>query len=290
VGAAGPDREVVIRSMSAGLGPVSARPPLGQYLLQVVQRWPFIYSMATSQLDARHGKDRLGSAWLILTPLLNAGTYFVIFGMLLNTRRDIDNFVGFLVIGVFLFQYTSSTMNEGSRIILRNRKIVQSLNFPRMVLPVSLVLRQFLAFVPALVVMMLIIVAVPPHAHLSWRWIEIVPLLLVQSMFNLGIVLILARIVAKVSDIGNVLQFVTRALMYFSGIFYSFERFAGSPRVLAVLELNPVAAFLTIARNSLLYGQATEPRFWIVAIGWSVPMLVIGIVVFWRAELEYARV
>lgn len=290
MGASGLDREVRISSLSSGLGPVSARPPLPSYLRQVAQRWPFIHAMATSQLDARHGKDRLGSAWLILTPLLNAGTYFVIFGLLLNTRRDIDNFVGFLVIGVFLFQYTSSTMNEGSRIILANRKIVQSLNFPRMILPVSLVMRQLLAFIPALIVMVVIIFAVPPHAQLSWRWLEMIPLLAVQTLFNLGVVLILARIVAKVSDIGNVLQFVTRALMYFSGIFYSFDRFAGSPRVMMVLELNPVAAFLTIARNNLLYNAPSDPKLWLVALGWSIPLFVIGVVVFWRAELEYARV
>lgn len=283
-------REAKIRELSTGLGPVSARLPLWTYIKEVVRRWPFIKTLATSQLDAKHGKDRLGSAWLILTPLLNAGTYFIIFGMLLQTRRGIENFVGFLVVGVFLYQYTSSSLSQGSRAVSGNRKIIQSLSFPRAILPVALVLRQLLAFVPALVVMVIIITLVPPHAELSWRWVLIVPLLALQTLFNLGCVFILARVVARLNDIGNILQFALRALMYFSGIFYSFDRFAGQPKILAVLELNPVAGFLTIARDSLLYNQSTDPKIWIVVVAWSIPVFIIGAVVFWRAELEYARV
>lgn len=290
MGAQGLRREAVIEELSVGLGPVSARPPLFAYIRDVAKRWPFIRTMATSQLDAKHGKDRLGSAWLILTPLLNAGTYFIVFGLLLQTRKGIDNYIGFLVVGVFLFQYTVATINQGSRVMAANRKMIQSLSFPRAVLPVSLVLRQFLAVIPALGVMVVLVLAIPPHAELSWRWLLMIPLLLVQTMFNLGVVLILARVVAKVNDISNVLTFTTRALMYFSGIFYSFERFADNPPLQAVLELNPVAAFLTIARDCLLYNTATDISHWIVAVAWSLPLFVIGVVVFWRAELEYAHV
>lgn len=288
--AEGLGRQAVMDGLSSGLGPVSARPPLFRYLREVVRRRPFIRAMATAQLDAKHGKDRLGSAWLILTPLLNAGTYFVVFGLLLDTRRGVENFIGFLVVGVFIFQYTTSTLNQGAKVMVSNRKMIQSLNFPRMVLPVSLVLRQFQAMVPALCVMVVLVLAIPPHAELSWRWLLMVPLLAVQTLFNLGVVLILARVVAKMNDITNLLTFVTRALMYFSGVFYSFDKFVGSPKVLMVLELNPVAAFLTIARDSILYNQASDPKAWIVALAWSIPLFVIGVVVFWRAELEYAHV
>ena len=283
-------RQAVMDGLGSGLGPVSARPPLFRYLREVGRRWPFIRAMASAQLDAKHGKDRLGSAWLILTPLLNAGTYFVVFGLLLDTRRGVENFIGFLVVGVFIFQYTTSTLNQGARVMVSNRKMIQSLNFPRMILPISLVLRQFLAMVPALCVMVILVLAIPPHAELSWRWLLMIPLLGLQTVFNLGVVLILARIVATVNDISNLLTFVTRALMYFSGVFYSFDKFAGSPRVLMVLELNPVASFLTIARDSILYNQASDPKAWIVAAAWSIPLFLIGIVMFWRAELEYAHV
>ena len=272
-----------------GLHPVGERPPFLRYVGGVLARSRFMWVLANAQLRSTYGRDRLGALWLTLTPLLNALTYFLIFGLLLNTRNGIENFIGFLVIGVFLYQFSASAITEGSRVIRSNQRLVQTLTFPRAVLPVSLVLRTTLALIPAIVVMMVLVLAIPPHAKLSWTWLLLLPGLALQVMFTLGVVLLLARYVARVNDISNVLQFALRTWMYFSGIFYSFETFVSHPTLLTILELNPMHAFLTIARDGLLYGHVPALGTWLVAIGWSVVVLVVGAVVFWRAEEEYAR-
>ena len=48
---------------------------------------------------AAFGESRLGRLWQVLTPLINAGVYFMIFGIILDTRRGMDNFIGYLCIG-----------------------------------------------------------------------------------------------------------------------------------------------------------------------------------------------
>ena len=272
-----------------GLLPVGERPPLHRYVAQVLARARFMWALANAQLRSTYGRDRLGALWLTLTPLLNALTYYLIFGVLLNTQNGIDNFIGFLIVGVFLYQFSASAITEGSRVIRNNQRLVQTLSFPRAVLPVSLVLRTVLALAPALLVMFVLVLAIPPHAPLTWRWLMVVPGLLLQVAFTLGVVLVLARLVAKVNDISNMLQFALRTWMYFSGIFYSFETFVAHPTVLTILELNPMHAFLTIARDALLYDRVADSGTWLVATGWSIPLLVIGLVVFWQAEEEYAR-
>src|SRR4051812_19692621 len=75
-----------------GLAPSSARPPLGDYVRQLWQRRHFITAFATSRTVTMYSGARLGQLWQVLTPLMNAAVYYLIFGVLFNTKHNIDNF------------------------------------------------------------------------------------------------------------------------------------------------------------------------------------------------------
>jgi len=65
-----------------GLRPSSARPGLGSYLALVWQRRHFILAYATARNVSMYTEARLGRLWQVLTPLLNSGVYYLIFGVL----------------------------------------------------------------------------------------------------------------------------------------------------------------------------------------------------------------
>ncbi len=65
-----------------------------------------------------------------MTPLLNAAVYYFIFGVLLNTRHGVEDFVPFLVTGVFIWTFTSSSITAGTRAISGNIGLVRALHFP----------------------------------------------------------------------------------------------------------------------------------------------------------------
>src|SRR5205809_1449777 len=100
-----------------GLRPSSARPGLVSYLARVWQRRHFILAFATARNVAMYTEARLGQLWQVLTPLLNAAVYFLIFGVLLGTSRGIPNFVAFLVTGIFIFSFTQRLFLVASRVI-----------------------------------------------------------------------------------------------------------------------------------------------------------------------------
>src|SRR4051794_25584988 len=70
-----------------GLTQSAARPPAGSYISQLWQRRHFIWAFASAKNIAMYTESRLGQLWQVLTPLLNAGVYYMIFGLLLNTKR-----------------------------------------------------------------------------------------------------------------------------------------------------------------------------------------------------------
>lgn len=275
-----------------GLSKSSARPPLGGYLSELWSRRRFVLSYARARTYAMYAGARLGSVWQILTPLLNAAVYYLAFGVLLGTRHGIDNYVAFLLSGIFIFTYTQRSMTEGSRSLALNLSLIRTLHFPRATLPLAYVVNELNQM---LVSMSLLLVIVGVTDGFAWRWLLVVPALLLQTMFNIGMTLIFARIGTFVSDISQLLPFVTRTWLYASGIFFSLPAKladADAPGwLLHVLSLNPISAYIDIVRRSLL-AEHTEnqlPNAWPIAIGWSVVVLVGGFVYFWQAEDRYGR-
>lgn len=268
---------------------VGGRPPLPKYLKQVWQRRSFIYALARFRIEAENQQNRLGMAWVVLKPLLNAGLYGTIFGVLLSSGRP-PHFVEFLVIGVFLFEFFATSFTSGAKSITTNTALVQSLAFPRIALPVAVVLQRLLQFVPMLAIMVGV-VAVFGHP-VSASWLLLVPLTALFFLFNTGLALIAARLTVHVRDLNNLLPFLTRITFYTTGIFFSIEqRFADDPLVLRIASFVPLHEFLTLARGILLDDPAFEapPEFWLYASIWSVAVLVVGGLFFWAAEERYGR-
>ena len=150
---------------------VGSRPNFLDYLVQLWDLRQFIFYDARARVQSGTRRDRLGSAWLLLNPVFNGLTYFLIFGLLLNTSKGIENFVGYLVVGIFMFQFSSGAITSGARSIRNNKSMVQAFNFPRAALPIGANVRELLSAVPLILAMLLIVVVLPPAEEITWLWI-----------------------------------------------------------------------------------------------------------------------
>lgn len=279
-----------------GLQPVGVRPKLSVYLKALWSRRQFIWTMASSNAYARNNNTYLGQGWNILNPILWAAIYFAVFGVLLGTRRDVQNFLAFLVIGVFLFRFVSSSFTGGAKAITGNLSLVRSLHFPRAVLPISNTLTEFIILMPAIVVMCIIVALsgfVYPDVEggLRWSWLLLPVAIVLLYLFCTGCAFLIARPVADVRDLANLLPFVTRVFFYLSGVFYSIEvRFGDAlGPLLPYAEHQPVALYLYLARSSMLDEFPIDGTKWLLGVGWAIFFLVGGFLMFWRAEERYGR-
>ncbi|HEY3513711.1 ABC transporter permease [Kribbella sp. NPDC051137] len=275
-----------------GLTKSSIRPPLGSYLRELWSRRKFVVSYAAARTYAMYAGARLGSIWQILTPLLNAGVYYLAFGVLLGTRNGIDNYVAFLLSGVFVFTFTQRCMTEGSRSLALNLSLIRTLHFPRATLPLAYVLNELNQM---LISMGLLFLVVGFTDGPTWRWLMIVPAMLLQVMFNVGITLVFARIGTFVTDISQLLPFITRTWLYASGIFFSLpyklSQLHAPGWVVQVLAFNPISAYIDVVRRALLHEHVKNelPHAWWIATVWAFLMLAGGLWYFWRAEDRYGR-
>ncbi|WP_200809011.1 ABC transporter permease [Demequina sp. NBRC 110051] len=283
------DYEAIARD--AGLERVGARPPLGQYLAEMWHRRAFATSLAKFRVQAQVSENRLGLAWIVLRPLLNAALYGTVFGIILprDTRPDDVAFVPFVVVGVFIFEFFSKSFSDGAKSITGNASLVRSLNFPRMLLPLAQIIQQVIELVPMLLILAVIVLGF--GAPLTWWWLLVIPAMVLMAMFNFGIALLAARVTVHLRDLTQVIPLITRLFFYASGIFFSLEEvLADQPAWMQkVAELNPVHAYITIVRDIMLGGHNAPGWMWAVAAIAGVVTMAVGIVFFWRAEERYGH-
>lgn len=276
---------------SEGLVPVGKRTSLGSYLVALWNRRHFIIAESRAKMSSTTSKNLLGYGWLFLTPLLSVLAFWFIFGFILKTSRGIDNFLGFLVIGVFFFQFTSRCLTGGSGAIRSGASMIRGFQFPRAALPISTVVRNFLDFIPTLFVMLALILIIPPVEVITWRVVLVLPVIVLQTIFNIGLACLLARMGHHIPDLTNFMSIIGRFWLYGSGVFFSIEdRLAHQPTLLAVMQFNPMHAYLTLVRNSLLYGIDSPPWLWIIGTVWAFGLLIVGFLYFWRGEEKYGRI
>ena len=266
---------------------IGVRPPLATYVRDLWRKRHFIWTLASSQAYAAHQKYLLGQVWAVLNPLLLVASYYLIFGVLLNTRRGTANYLAFLTIGIFLFSFIASSMTSGAKAITNNIGLVRSLRFPRAVLPIAVTLTQLIHTLPALGVLVLLMLVTGEPIQLEWLMLPVAIVLLFLNV--LGITFFLARIVEISRDIGNLVPVVTRLLRYISGVFFSIDSYAGHPVVHAIMAYQPVSLPLTITREALLAESPIHLGNWLLALGWALVLPITGFLFFWRAEARYGR-
>ncbi|MEU9618695.1 MULTISPECIES: ABC transporter permease [unclassified Streptomyces] len=277
-----------------GLTVSGARPGLFEYIRQLWGRRHFILAFSRAKLTAQYSQAKLGQLWQVATPLLNALVYYLIFGLILGTRKGmtLEVFIPFLVTGVFVFTFTQSSVMAGVRAISGNLGLVRALHFPRASLPVSFSLQQLQQLLYSMIVLAVVAIAFGSYPGLSW--LLIVPALAMQFFFNTGLALIMARLGSKTPDLAQLMPFVMRTWMYASGVMFSIPvMLKDKPGWIAdVLQYNPAAIYMDLIRFALIDGYGSEnlpAHVWVVAFAWAVLMGVVGFVYFWKAEERYGR-
>ncbi|MGW1895633.1 ABC transporter permease [Streptomyces sp. NPDC002004] len=277
-----------------GLAVSGARPGLVEYVRQLWGRRHFILAFSQAKLTAQYSQAKLGQLWQVATPLLNAAVYYFIFGLILNASRGMshDVYIPFLVTGVFVFTFTQSSVMAGVRAISGNLGLVRALHFPRASLPISFALQQLQQLLFSMIV--LFVVAIGFGSYPGMSWLLIVPILVLQFLFNTGLAMIMARMGSKTPDLAQLMPFIMRTWMYASGVMFSIHHMlAGKPEwITRVLQFNPAAVYMDLMRFALIDGYGSDnlpPHVWVIAVAWAAVVAVGGFMYFWKAEERYGR-
>ncbi|HEY6496649.1 MAG TPA: ABC transporter permease [Trebonia sp.] len=253
-----PDRDLGEMARQYGLKLSGARPSLTGYVISLWQRRHFIVGYATARNISMYTEAKLGQVWQVLTPILNAGVYYLIFGLLFETSRAVLHFPAFLVAGVFIFAFTERSIVTGSNVMRANIQLIRALYFPRASLPLAYVIVELQQMLIGMVVVTIVMLA--SQQWPSWYWLLIIPAVLLQTLFNTGAALLVARMGGAVADVSELIPFFLRISRYFCGVMYliitvtyRFPTWVGQ-----VLSLNPFAVYISLVRVGFMSSYRTD--------------------------------
>jgi len=274
---------------------VGTKLPLRDYLRELWIRREFAITVPMGELRAQNQDTSLGQLWHLLNPMLLIGIYYFVFGIVLDIegRGGVDDYLPFLIVGIITFNYTRSSAQSGARMIVKNRRLVQSINFPRAILPVSSIVSETISHLYAIPVMLVLLLSTnfldEATVFPSLWWLLLIPIVALQALFNLGIAMAVARFAFHFRDVQNFMPYLLRLWFYMSGVLYPIAPLIETDWVRGVLYANPAWSIIEIARDALLYERVVG-WVWALAIGWTFVSLIFGFWYFRQAESEYGRV
>src|SRR5699024_4772115 len=181
-----------------------------------LKRKDLLYYLVKSGLKAEHRNSYLGYFWWLLDPLLNVLVYYFLVVIILG--RGGEDYPVFLVIGLVVWRWISTSINSSAKSILRYSSIVNQVYLPKSIFPLSFTITQLFNFLFGLIVIaiFLLFFGVMP----GWQIVYLPILIIVTLVFLLAIGLVLGYFTVFVRDIDNLLSHVIRVFFYASPIIW----------------------------------------------------------------------
>ncbi len=243
-----------------------------------------MFHVPRNELRSQNMNTVLGNLWHLLNPILGVAVYYLVFGVLLEVTRGVDNFIAFLAVGVFVFRFTQKSTMAGAKSLIQNQGLMRSISFPRAMVPITAVVTEAMAFLPGVLVFLAVAVLTDEPVRLTW--LVLIPLIAFQVVFNTGCALIAARANHAYRDIENLLPFLFRLLFYGSGVIFYVYAYLEHESLRWLFIANPVFDYLALYRwavlgMEVLWVEAAAAVLWTLVLGLG------GIIWFRRGEARY---
>jgi len=214
-----------------------------------------LWQFTLRNVELRHKGSHLGLIWSFLSPLLMLGLYVLVFGYIfggtfgiLPHETKIEYALG-IFLGLTMFQIMAETLGVSPTLIVGNPNFVKKVVFPLEILPVASVGAALFHTYISLTLFLLGVLLFGPGLALSVLWLPIIMLPLI--LLCTGVSWFFSALGVFFRDVGQMMQFVTTALMFSSAVFYSAQKIPAN--VWLYLRLNPILLTIEMTRNAALW-------------------------------------
>ena len=218
--------------------------------------WHLTYNIARNEFKLRFFGSVLGYVWQLVRPLLLFGVLYVFFTKVAHVNREKGpgfHFYGAQLLGsIVLFTFFAEATGGAVRSVVDRENIVRKIHFPRLVIPLSVVLLA--TFNLALNLLVVIGFALVEGVHPMLSWLELPLIVLMLAVFATGLAMLLSALFVSFRDVQPIWEVVTQVLFYASPVIISVEtvRERVSEAVLHLYMLNPLAVVFQQFRHAVI--------------------------------------
>jgi ABC-2 type transport system permease protein len=178
--------------------------------------WHLSYNIARSEFKLKFFGSALGYLWQVVRPLLLFGVLYVFFVLVFHVDRAkgaAGHLYGAQLLGsIVLFTFFGEATAQAVRSVVDRENLVRKIQFPRLAIPISVVLLALFNLGLNLVVVMIFAVAAGTHPMLSWVELPLIVTMLIVLTF--GISMLLSALFVRFRDISPIWEVISQILFY----------------------------------------------------------------------------
>lgn len=237
---------------------------------------------------ARYKQTILGPLWFLIQPLLTTLIYTIVFGNIANIPTDGLPHILFYMTGIVGWTYFSTCLNSTSNTFVANAGIFGKVYFPRLTLPISIVISSLIQFsiqFGLLAAFMVYYKLAGAEFQLN-SYVLILPFLIfLMAGLGLGFGIIISSLTTKYRDLTNLVGFGVQLWMYATPIIYPLSEIPDKYRIFVLA--NPLTPIIETFRYALLGAGTIDWYHLLYSFGFTVFVLAIGIVLFNKVEQSF---
>jgi ABC-2 type transport system permease protein len=255
--------------------------------------WALSWTLAVTEFKLRFFGSALGYLWQLVRPLMLFGVLYLVFTQFVKVGGRVPFYPVVLLGNIVLFTFFQEGTGAVGSVVDRE-SLVRKIHFPRMAIPVSVVLTAGFNLVLNLCVVM--VFALASGVHPRWSWLQAPLLVALLAVLVLGLAMLLSALYVRYRDIKPIWEVVLQALFYATPVIYAVEALGVSERIRELIMMNPIAAILEQFRHAVIDpGAPTAAEaaggtlHLLVPLGVLLAAFVIGYRVFDRAAPRIAE-
>ncbi|MDD5296593.1 MAG: ABC transporter permease [Rhodocyclaceae bacterium] len=242
----------------------------------------FVIGSVKREFASRYRNSMLGAAWLVLQPLAQILVFTLIFSQVMQARlpglSGTFAYSIFLCAGTLTWGLFAEIVGRAQTVFLDNANLLKKLSFPRICLPIIVVLSAFLNFV--IIFGLFTAFLVFSGNFPGWPYLALFPVLLLQMTFAIGLGMVLGVLNVFFRDVGQFFGIVLQFWFWLTPIVYPMETLPVWAR--GLLAYNPMTPLVTAYQGILLKGS---PPVWStlgLTAGLAMLLCTLGLALFRR--------
>lgn len=268
-------------------------PKTGFFKLNLVEVWHYrdlMWLFVRRDFVAQYKQTILGPVWHLIQPLLTTLMFLFLFGKIAGISTDgIEPALLFYMSGITIWNYFSACLTSTSNTFISNAAIFGKVYFPRLVIPLSVVISNIIRFgiqFGLLLIFMIVYAFKGYPIHLTVYWLCIPLLVFVMAGIGLGLGIIISSLTTKYRDLSFLLTFAVQLGMYVTPVAYPLS-FLEDSKYKWLININPLTS-ITETFRFCLFGKGTvEVQGLIYSFTFMVLVLVVGALIFNKVEKNF---
>jgi ABC-2 type transport system permease protein len=244
------------------------------------------FTLAVTEWKLRFFGSVLGYVWTLMRPLLLFGVLYLVFSHVVRVGTDIPHYPVYLLESIVMFQFFADSTSQGLQSLLQRESLLRKMRFPRMVIPLSVVLTNLFNLGMNLIAVFIFVLAsgIEPR----WTWLFVPVLVLALIVLATGAAMLTSALYVRFRDLAPIWEIVLQIAFYASPVLYVISKVPSEFQ--HPLAANPLGMVMTQMRKWVIDPNAPSAA---EAIGGSAKLLIpIGVIVavfgigFWVFQRE----